>query len=368
MSPVAALFNELAKKDSSLEAVFICDKAFEEQARGLMQKVQVPVSVQVISAGKIRRYAHLSFWQHFTVRGLVSSNVKDMFKIIKGFFQSVALLRHYKPDVVFTKGGYVCMPVGMAAHLLRIPLVIHDSDTRPGLTNRLLSRWATTIATGSPLDNYSYPAAKSHYVGVPIAAEFTPKTAKEQGNAKKALGFNPKKPLVVAVGGGLGAASINNAMNRAAKQLLAQGISAYVVAGKGHYPTAAAGAPTHAGYKVVPFVYQGMAQLLGAADIVVSRGSATFLQELAGLGKAVIIVPAHQLGDQLKNAAMFEDAEAALVVQNKGIEEDDRLAQAIITLADDPVLRAELGKRLHTFAKPHAARNLATLIVEAAKR
>jgi UDP-N-acetylglucosamine--N-acetylmuramyl-(pentapeptide) pyrophosphoryl-undecaprenol N-acetylglucosamine transferase len=328
----------------------------------------VGVDVRVISAGKVRRYAHLNFLQHFTVRGLMWSNFKDTFKIGKGFFQSVAIMRQYRPDVVFTKGGYVCLPVGAAAHLLKIPLVIHDSDTKPGLTNRLLSRWANVIATGSPLENYDYPAHKSHYTGVPISAQFRPKTAEQQRAAKKQYGFHPDRLLTVVVGGGLGAKSINNAMNNAAKSLLEQGMGVYVVAGKGHYEQTAAAAPKDNRYKVVPFVYDNMDQLLGAADIVVSRGSATFLQELAGLAKAVVIVPARQLGDQLKNAQAFTAAGAAVVVDDEGIESDDRLQAAILALADDPVLREKLGKKLHTFAKPRATKDLAALILTAAKR
>ena len=346
----------------------MCDQAFESQARGLMAKVDAEVDVQVINAGKVRRYAHLNFWQHFTVSGLMWSNFKDLFKIGHGFFQSVAVIKKFKPDVVFTKGGYVCLPVGAAAHFMRIPLVIHDSDTRPGLTNKLLSKWADVIATGSPLDNYNYPKQKSHYIGVPISPSFKPKKAAEQKNAKKDLGFNPERLLVVAVGGGLGARSINNAMNKASKSLLEQGVGVYVVAGKSHYDEAVQGAPNDSRYKVVPFVYEGMDKLLGAADIVVSRGSATFLQELAGLGKATIIVPAHQLGDQRKNAQVFQAADAAIVVDNDGIETDNRLGEAILMLADDPVLRSEMGARIHTFAKPKAASDLAGLILTTAKR
>lgn len=333
-----------------------------------MEKADTTVDVRVISAGKIRRYAHLTFWQHFTVRGLVWNNFKDLFKMGKGYFQSIAIMRRFRPDVVFTKGGYVCLPVGAAAHLLKIPLVIHDSDTRPGLTNRLLSRWATVIATGAPLENYNYPSAKSHYTGVPISADFRPKTVSQQAKAKQEYGFNPERLLVVAVGGGLGAKSINAAMVNAAKGLLEQGIGVYLVTGKGHFEEVKSLVPTSSSFQVVPFVYDNMDQLLGAADIVVSRGSATFLQELAGLGKAVVIVPAKQLGDQLMNAKAFQAAGAAVVVDDERIGQGDTLERAILELADDPVLRERIGKKLHTFAKPRATKDLAKLILTAAKR
>ncbi len=346
--------------------MFLCDAAFEAQARGLMEQANVPV--RVISAGKFRRYAHLTFWQHFTVPKVVSGNLRDVLRIARGFFQSLRVIRQFKPDVVFTKGGFVCLPVGMAAHLLRVPLVIHDSDARPGLTNRFLAKWADIIATGSPLENYHYPANKSHYVGVPIAAKFAPKTEAEQRAYKQKFGFDPDKLLVVAVGGGLGARSINLAMARAGERLMAADLGVYVVAGKGGFDEASDAAPKSDNFKVVPFVYDGMDELLGAADIVVSRGSATFLQELAGLGKAVVVVPAHQLGDQLKNAEVFRKADAVTVIDNVNIETDDRMEAAIRALAADPEKRKQLGQRLHEFAKPDAATDLVDLIVTAAKR
>lgn len=347
--------------------MFICDKAFEVQSRGLMEKTALNVQVKAITSGKLRRYAHLTLLQHFTVPGLVWSNLKDIFKTIAGFFQSLGIIMKFKPDVVFTKGGFVCLPVGFAAHVMRVPLVIHDSDTRPGLTNKVVARWAKVIATGSPLENYNYPSDRSHYVGVPIGDNFTPMPAEEQANAKAQYGFNPNRLLVVAVGGGLGAVSINTAMNRAAPHLIEQEIGVYVVAGKGHYDEAVADAPQSDFYKIVPFVFEHMDQLLGAADIVVTRGSATFLQELAGLGKPAIIVPAHQLGDQLKNAGVYKNANAALVIDNKGIEGDDRLERAIMQLANDPVLRQTLAANIHAFARPQAAHDMAQLVIKAAR-
>lgn len=347
--------------------MFLCDKAFEVQSRGIMEPLGVVV--RVIQAGKFRRYAHLTFWQHFTVPKVVSSNFLDIFKVGKGFFQSVRIIRRFKPDVVFTKGGFVCLPVGLAAHVLRIPLVIHDSDTRPGLTNKFLAKWADAIATGSPLENYQYPADRATYVGVPIADTFRPKTETQQRSYKEKLGFDPKKILVVAVGGGLGARSINLAMSRGGQALLEADLCVYLVAGKGGYDEALSEAPKdNNNFKLTPFVYDHMDELLGAADIVVSRGSATFLQELAGLKKAVIIVPAHQLGDQIKNAAVFEAAHAAVVVDNVGVETDSRLTEAIIELAQDESHRRELAGALHSFAKPDAAKDLAQILVTAAKR
>ncbi len=358
-----AVINELAKRDKHLEVRFVCDKAFESQSRGLMEHAVVPVRVSVIASGKLRRYAHLSFWQHFTVSGLVFKNIRDVFKVAGGLLQSLWIIMTYQPDVVFAKGGYVCLPLGLAAKLLGKPLVIHDSDTRAGLTNKVLSRWATTIATGAPLDNYQYPARKSVYTGVPISPEFRPYTAAQQAKAKQALGFDPKKPLVVATGGGLGAQSINLAMAGGARKLTNAGVSVYHIAGKGHYDAMTALVPTTAHYQLVPFVYKDMAAVLGAADVIVARGSATFLQEMAGMKKAVIVVPAKQLSDQVKNAVVYQKSNAAIVVQDDELEGNtDKLASLVLDLVRNEDKRVALGRALHTFAKPRAAEDLAKII------
>lgn len=362
-----AVINELAKLDTSLTVRFVCDKAFETQSRGLMEHALVPVKVSVITSGKLRRYAHLSFLQHFTVKGLVWNNLRDVIKIVSGVVQSLWLLWCYDPDVVFCKGGYVCLPIGIAAHLLKKPMVIHDSDTRPGLTNKVLSRWARVIATGAPLENYTYSKTKAYYTGVPIGQEFTPYTASQQAAAKKALGCPADQPLVVATGGGLGAKSINMAMANGAEKLISSGINVYHIAGKGHYDELLPLVPKANSYQVVPFVFKDMHAVLGAADVIVARGSATFLQEMAGMKKPVIVVPAKQLGDQIKNAVAYKNAKAAVVLQDDDLAADSNLlANTILSLVNDADRRERLGRALHTFAKPHAAQDLAAIIKRAA--
>lgn len=358
------MINQLAAREPELQAEFVCDRAFESQARGLMEHAAVPVTVRTIAAGKFRRYKHLTFLQHFTVPAVVFGNLRDTMRIAHGFLQSLWILLTNRPDVVFAKGGYVCLPMGLAAWVLRVPLVIHDSDTRPGLTNRILSRFARVIATGSPLENYPYKQAISHYVGVPIGDGFEPVTAERQAALKQQLGFAADQKLVVATGGGLGAKSINDAMVRIAPALSMAGIAVYVVTGKKHYDAIAQQLAGLDNIIATPFVYEGMADVLGAADVVVARGSATFLQELAGLQKAVVVVPAKQLGDQLKNAAMYETADAALVVKDSPeLGDNDGFADQVIALMDNDVERQKLAKNLHTFARPNAARDLATLIL-----
>jgi UDP-N-acetylglucosamine--N-acetylmuramyl-(pentapeptide) pyrophosphoryl-undecaprenol N-acetylglucosamine transferase len=362
VTPVLAVINELSRLDNNLQATFVCDRAFEVQARGLMASAAVPVSVRVVPAGKFRRYHGISPLRQLLDVPTLLRNMRDVVMIIAGFLVSFWVMVWYRPDVVFAKGGYVCLPLGFAAWLLRIPLVIHDSDTKPGLTNRLLSRFARRIATGSPLENYPYPASKSAYTGVPVDPAFRPFDQAQQRKAKAAIGVvDLTKPLVVATGGGLGAASINQALVGCSRQLLEAGFSIYHVTGRKHAEAIRAHAPEHPDYHVVDFVYQDMATVLGAADIVICRASATTLQELAALGKPVVCIPAAYLGDQQKNAQVYAKAGAALVLKDATLDSATML-KAVKGLARDAGAAKAMASRLHAFARPQAAADVAKLI------
>src|SRR6266542_1536153 len=212
VTPVVAVLRELRKEETDLEIRFWCDKKFAPEARGIIQHYDPSILVDTVLAGKLRRYHSLPVWlQLLRPFSILLPNIRDLLLVGCGFLQSIVKLFLWRPDVVFTKGGFVCLPVGCAAWLLKIPLVIHDSDAHPGLTNRVLAKFATAIATGAPLKYYSYPAEKAQYVGTPVNEAFQPFTLEERKELKESFGFNPKLPLVVVTGGGLGAQTINDA-------------------------------------------------------------------------------------------------------------------------------------------------------------
>lgn len=331
-----------------------------------MEHAHVSVPIHVIAAGKFRRYHGVPIWKQLLDIPTVLKNIRDLAFITLGLFQSLLILRRFKPDVVFAKGGYVCLPLGYAARILSIPLVIHDSDARPGLTSSLLARFATAIATGAPVENYSYPADRTVQTGVPIDSEFHPFSPAQQREARHELGIaDIDKPLVVVTGGGLGAESINVGMIAIGDQLLDDGYAVYHVTGKRHYETVKKQAPEHPDYAIAAFVYKDMVRVLGAADIVVSRGSATFLQELAALAKPTVIVPAGHLGDQVKNAAVYLEADAAQIVDDEAARRGGALYDAIKRYQDDPQMTASMTERFHQFAKADAALDVAMMIVDA---
>lgn len=356
--------------DSNLEVTFVTDKAFLEQSIGLMKQAEVPVEIRTITAGKLRRYHDIAWHKQLLHWPTLSRNVIDVGKTIIGVCQSLWLIGRRRPDVVFAKGGYVSLPIGLAAHIWGVPLVVHDSDARPGLTNRVLSRWASSIALGTPSEHRYNKNIPAVYVGVPIDAAYHQLSVSEQRRAKADIGLvDLDKPLVVATGGGLGSRDINDAVVTIAPELLDRGISIYHVAGKTHADAVAARAPRHADYHIVPFVYKDMAKVLGAADVVVSRASATFLQEIAALAKPAIVIPSASLSDQVKNAQQLESSGAAVVLSDRELKDQpDILLDWIVKITTDKEIAAGLSRKIIAQAKPDAAHDTAELIMKAAKK
>ena len=333
-----------------------------------MSGFDASIRVDAIVSGKLRRYHHLTWWQQLLkVRTIVLPNLIDMIRVVGGLFQSLFKLIVWRPDVVFTKGGFVCLPIGCAARILHIPLVIHDSDAHPGLTNRILGRFATRIGTGAPLKYYTYPPKISRYVGVPIMDGFIPYDKQRRIEMKRKLGFGGHRPLIVVTGGGLGARRINVAVARNLTKLLSR-CDVMLISGEAQYDELRATTmPDTSHYQLKPFVSQGMAMIEGAADIAVSRAGATTLLELAALAKPTILIPNGYLsgGHQLKNAAVYAEKGAVLVVDENELERrPELLLDAVFNLLADPHHMDEMGEAFRRFAKPHAARDMADLVLE----
>ncbi len=328
------------------------------------------IRIDTIFAGKLRRYHHLTIWQQLTWFSLVAQNVKDLFLVAAGLLQSFIKLLLWRPDVVFTKGGYVCLPVGMAAHVLGIPLVIHDSDAHPGLTNRVLSRWATTIATGAPLEFYNYDRSKSHYVGIPIDRRFRPFSASEQHRAKLDWGLDAGRPLVVVTGGGLGAQRINQAVISELDNLR-KSVSVALISGAAHYDELKSQLPPNStDWQLHAFVTD-MPSLVGAADLVVARAGATTILELAASSKPTILLPNAKLtgGHQLKNAAVYAAEDAVVVLDESTFDDNPGLLTSEINrlIAQSGETKA-MAERFSRFVKPDAANKMADLVLAAARR
>lgn len=249
-----------------------------------------------ISTGKLRRY--------FDIK-----NFSDPFRVIKGFIEAKQVLKTLKPDIVFSKGGFVSVPVVRAASSLKIPCIIHESDMTPGLANSLCIPVAEKVCCNFPETLQNLPAEKAVLTGSPIRAELT-KGSKEKGLSM--CGFHGGKPVIMVIGGSLGAAGINSLVREALPQLL-EDFQIVHVCGKEKIDNLLLNKD---GYKQFEYVKDNLKDLFAMADIVISRAGANAICELLALRKPSLLIPLParaSRGDQILNAKSFESQGFAMM-------------------------------------------------------
>ena len=362
-------------------------EAAEEFHGGEGKKTARPVRVRKVLSGKFRRYAGWEFLDYFrnfpiTVKDLIVGNIFGFFGFLGGIFQSFFRLLNERPDVIFLKGGFVGLPVGLVARLLKIPYVVHESDAVPGLANRILMRRAAVVATGSSFESPEFEKkfrlkGRAEFVGIPVGEEFRKVSAGRAKSLKRAFSFDPEKPLTVITGGSQGAKHINEAVREILPELL-KFTSVGLIAGRKQYEELVElkkyedweGAKLKSNFRMWAF-NSTMDELMGAADVVVSRAGATTIAELAALEKAVILVPFERLpgAHQLKNAEKLEKEGAVSVIRDeKLINQPGLLLEEVKRLVRSPKKREELKTKLGGTAKKGAARRLAEILVEVGKK
>lgn len=365
--PLLSLARALKQTSPSCRVIYIGQKG-ERLANHLKERYQVFDAVYYVSAGKFRRYHGESWLSHMIDLPTLALNTRDFFRVLAGTIQSRRHLKKIKPDAVFSKGGFVAVPVGIAAARLKIPIVTHDSDAVPGLANRIVGRYASVRTSGMPMQD------KVLFTGTPIDERIKPVNDERQAAFKKELGI-PGDAVVLLVGGaGLGARDINNKVLAIAPRLLETFSQLFIIhiAGLKHaaavaqqYQNTAAGQADRV--RVLEFT-PDFYKYTGAADLIISRAGATTIAELAVQGKAVLVIPAPHLtaGHQLKNAAELEKAKAAQVVNNDAVP--DQLFEVVKQLLAHKTKRSTLANNLAKLAKPNASSELAGIILKVANR
>lgn len=302
-------------------------------------------------------------------------NTRDFFRVVFSVGKAYRLLGKYKPQAVFSKGGFVVVPVGIAARLRGIPIVTHDSDALPGLANKIVSRWAVINATGMPTKYYPYPKSKAVFTGIPINENIGPVSSEVFEEYKSELNLTKAGQILMVAGGGNGSKKLNNLTLAIAPQLLAANSDLYIVhiTGSAHEQSvndAYSRSLTEADKKraiVIGFTSE-FYKYSAVADLIVSRAGATALAEFAAAAKACIIIPSPFLaaGHQLKNAEELEENQAAVVVSNDAPPE--ALLEAISRLLSDDAYRHKIAHNFHqTVKSEQAAAKLAALLLNVAK-
>ena len=292
--------------------------------RGMMEG-RAGVSYHSVPTGKLRRYFS---WQNLT----------DPFRVLAGAFQAYGLLGKIRPDIVFSKGGFVAVPVVAAAALRGIPVLAHESDLSPGLANRISLRFAGRVATAFP-ECAPLLGEKGIHTGLPIRESLL---AGDRQRGLTLAGFKGEKPVLLVMGGSQGAKAINEALRAALPQLLNQ-MDILHLCGKGHLQEDLQGMP---GYFQAEFLGEELPDALAACDLVLSRAGATAIFEFQALGKPMLLVPypkGASRGDQIENAHSLAGRGLAHVLAQEELTPDS-LAQALVGLgAQADQLRAALA-------------------------
>ena len=325
-----------------------------------------------IFAGKLRRFHGKPWYWYVTQPKLVFHNLKDTLQFIIGFFQSLIILIVWRPDVIFVKGGFVGLPVGLAAAVLRVPIVTHDSDTIPGLTNRILSRYAHTLAVGAPIDQYpQYTQKRVVFTGVPVRSEFLQPASTSV--ARKQLDINESAEVIVVIGGSLGAVRVNKAILASLDMLFKNHenrLLYWLTGAYGHEEMIrmVEQKPYNHQIRIEKFS-DNLPTIFSAASVIVTRAGATTLAEIAVMKKPAIIIPNPLLtgGHQTKNGHMYAEYSAATVLSEAEIKDNSStLSVAIATLLTDDNLREKYATQITKLAEPKAAQKIAALVIDVA--
>jgi UDP-N-acetylglucosamine--N-acetylmuramyl-(pentapeptide) pyrophosphoryl-undecaprenol N-acetylglucosamine transferase len=311
VTPNIALLPSL--KDAGYEVIYI------GSYDGIEKKLIEELGIQYygISTGKLRRYKDIK-------------NFTDPFKVIKGYGEAYNLLKTLKPNIIFSKGGFVSVPVVLAAKARKIPVISHESDMTPGLANKIAKPAATKICCNFPETVKHLPKDKAVLTGTPIRQELL------AGNRLAGLdfcGFNSSKPVIMVVGGSTGAQHVNDAVHAILPRLLEK-FQVVHLCGKGKIDDKFNNIP---GYVQFEYVNQELRDVFAASDIVISRAGANAICELLALKKPNLLIPLSaraSRGDQILNANSFKEQGYSMVLEEEDIT-DDVLYDRIIELYDN---------------------------------
>jgi UDP-N-acetylglucosamine--N-acetylmuramyl-(pentapeptide) pyrophosphoryl-undecaprenol N-acetylglucosamine transferase len=365
ISPALAVCDALKALDPTVELLYI-GQADSMEARIVGAS---GLDFVAIKAGKFRRQHSAGALAKVFNAATIGPNARDAVRTMQGVAGTLRVLRHFRPDVIFLKGGYVCLPVGLAARLLHIPYVIHESDLSPGLANRILSRWATKIAVGFPAKSYhGFDSARLVFTGNPVRAEIL-KAHRLEGLA--AFKLQPDLPTILITGGSQGAAQINDAVVAALPQLV-EFCQIIHQTGEGEFErlrflVGRLGKVAHLKrYHPHAFILKDMPAALAVADLVIGRAGAGTIAESAVLGKPTVLIPNTQMaGHQVDNARVLSRAGAARVWHDAQLA-PGRLVGEVRQILGDPAEQQRLGEAIRQFGRTDAADQIARAVVAAA--
>lgn len=378
MTPAVAVVEEILKLKPRTKVQFWSDRKYYKNVVKIKELNGVKMRVRKVPAGKLRRYTHIRGLAYLKPENwdILAKNFVDFFRVCAAFAVSFWRMLWWRPDAVFLKGGYVSLPVGLAAGVLRVPYVIHDSDATLGLTSRVLEKRAAVVALGMPSSKTEDASGKYVWTGIPVAEEFKRMPKKEKSSVLEEFELDADRPMVLVTGGSSGSRHINDAVEVILRDML-KFASVVLIAGRNNYQEAVRlkkfevweEGEMQSDFRLFEF-RTDMDKLIGAATVVVSRAGATTIAEMAAMGKACVLVPYGVLpgGHQSKNAQALVDAGAAEMIEDEDMVKDpQQLLKLVRGLVTNQKKREALEENLYNMAKHSAAEDLARAIIKVAE-
>lgn len=368
ITPLLAVAKELHNKYPDVPLIYIGQKGDVNES--VVRKSGLPIEIKRIFAGKYRRYpTHKWYEKIFSLKRHVL-NLRDVLYTTVGFIQSIAIVAKANPGVIFLKGGFVGVPVGIAAGLLRKKIVTHDSDVIPGLANRIVSSFVKIHAVATDGD-YPYPKSKTKVVGIPVRDEYY-RYAEVGGRelARKELNFDKSAQILFIGGSTQGAKKIDDIVEKIVPDLLNKNENLHIIQVFGRLNEATMtqrysdlDESLRKRLHLHGFLHDNY-KYMAAADILIGRAGATFIAEAAVLSSACIIIPAPQLsgGHQVENAKVLSENNAVRVINESELSED-LLKKYVEEMLSSSVLRADIGKKLHSLERTNAASLIVDLLM-----
>jgi len=357
ISPVLAVIKELQQRDSSIEILYI------GSTDGLESKIipQTGINFRSIPCGKFRRYHHNQIL-NFIDPTTILKNAKDMFKYMSGTQEAKEIIKEYDPDVVFTKGGYVSLPVGKGAIALGYPLVIHESDSVLGMSNRMLAKSADKVCVAYPIDAYAGNNIDNFvYTGNPIRDDIKDGS---KGRAIKEFSLDKNVPVVMVIGGSQGSYIINKMIADSWPKLLSKYQVIHVSGERDYdwlyYKSQKLDSTLRKNYHLYNFLSGDLKDAYSASDIVISRAGNNVIAELAALSKPTILIPLSSSANnhQMVNAQILSQAGAALLMFQEHLTPAKLIRQLELLFESDKELET-LANHISSFAKKDAAKLVA---------
>lgn len=298
--------------------------------RGLIEK-EKSITYHIVKSGKLRRYMD---FQNFT----------DPFRVVHGVGQSINLIHKLKPKLIFSKGGFVSVPVVLGGWTNRVPVIIHESDITPGLANKISYPFASKVCTTFPETAEDFKGDKGIYTGTPLRMDLL------EGDEKKGIdmcGFGSTKPVLMIMGGSQGAVAINKLIRDLLPKLVNR-FNVVHLCGKGNLDSQLDGTE---GYRQFEYINKGLPHIMALAKIIVSRAGANSIYEFLALKKPNVLIPlplSASRGDQILNAQSFQKQGFSKALDQEGLTEYNLLTAILDVYANREKYIAKMSENDHT--------------------